>query len=329
MRRLLIVSSIDARVSSIVAAAVFVAVFVPASIAVTIAAPGAWRDASFLWSAVLATLAVVVVAWLAGRATARAVLEPLRRTVGRLEAVASGERVAVRTTGGAAEIARIEQAVMAVVDAAWERERRYSTTVGALAHDVRLSLAAVKGVLDPQVHGEEGFGLTLSHSVANAVREEIERLQAMTSDLVVLMRPRSDVSTSVAQPVGPIVLEVARAVTAATGREIVVNVTKEFHRSVPRQIIERVFRNLLQNAATAARQHVVVEVLEGLVTISDDGPGLPGRVQADGVAQNPSHRAKPQHGFGFDIACRLAELAGGKVVVEHTSAVGTRVLVYV
>lgn len=333
-RNLVIGSSIDMRVSLIVAAAVFVAVFLPASVAVIVGAPGAWTDQSFVVSAVLAALAVVVVAWLAGRAAARVVLEPLRRTIGRLEAVASGERAAVPPSGGATEIGRIEEAVMEIVDSAWERERRYATTVGALAHDVRLSLAAVKGVMDPLVLDDEGASVTLSSSVARAVREEIERLQAMTSDLVVLMRPRVDAPDAGSMPVSPIVLEVARAVMVTTGREIVVNVTKEFDRPLPRQVVERLFRNLLQNAATAARERVVVEVLEGLVTISDDGPGFGGRSgpwhgSRDLHRHQPVYSAQPQHGFGFDIACRLAELAGGKVVIEHSSSAGTRLLVYV
>jgi signal transduction histidine kinase len=314
----------------IVAGSIVVTVVVPALIAVTTAAPTAWSDRSFVLSVLASIGVVILLAIVTGRAASRAVLRPLVATAERLEAVARGELPATVKEPGATEIARIERTVLAIVEAAWARERRYATAVGALAHDVRLSLAAVKGAIQNPPGPDSMTSVTLSGTVAAEVACELARLQTMTSDLVVLMRPlRQDVADE-GVSIGFIVGEVSRAVGMSTAHAIDVKVTKEFSRALPRSLLERLFRNLLENAARAARSRVAIEVLEGLVVVADDGPGLPGHMYRADEQQRPSPaRGDAHHGFGFEIACRLAELCGGKIVVERATATGTTILVYI
>ncbi len=319
-------SSIALRVGLIVAASIVAAVLGPAFVAVSIASPAAWRDGQFIALVVVSVLIIVMLATVVGRAVARQVLEPLHRTTLRLEGVARGELPAQPNVGGVVEIARIEEIVLAVVKAAWERERRYSTAVGTLAHDVRLSLAAVQAAMASARSETVVGGVTLEQDVADAVAAEIDRVQVMTSDLVVLMRPRLRVLDD-AVAIGRLASEVALAVETASGRHVEVHITKDFERAQPRIIVDRLLRNLVENAAKAARSRVTISVFEGLVTISDDGPGLPQHVFGD--APPTADASGPAHGYGFEIACRLAESCGGRVVVERAASTGSTVLVYI
>lgn len=160
---------------------------------------------------------------------------------------------------------------------------------------------------------------------------ELDRVMALTSDLVMVMRGRGVVGAEQGFSVAAVADSVVSAVAPASRVSLELQITKDFERRVPRLAVDRALRNVVENAARVARTRVTVEVLEGLVVVSDDGPGFPSGRRPDGPQsdqESPGQARSLEHGYGFEIASRLAELVGGRVVVERTSSAGSTVLVF-
>lgn len=322
-------TSVVFRVTFIVSAGVTLALLVPAVLAVWYLDDSLWRDRTFVITFMAVAGIVCSTTVVFGRLAARSILEPLTRVTRHLEAMAVGDEVNSRVEVAVTELGRLDQLVRGLVTTAWDRERRFSTAVGALAHDVRASLTAIRGALASL----EAMGLTEQQSdgTVTMMHGEIDRVIALTSDLVMVMRGQEIVGVGQQVSVAAVADSVVSALAPTAKAEVRLQVTKDFERRVPRLLIDRALRNVVENAVRVARSRVTVEVLEGLVVVADDGPGFPSTdgPRGGGVAQDTRKPMQsPEHGYGFEIASRLAELVGGRVVVERTSHTGSTVLVF-
>jgi signal transduction histidine kinase len=310
------------RLSVAVGTALFVAVLAPAVVWVSTVAPAAWTSVTFAASFVGGTAALVVVCVSISRAFVHEVLTPIDEMVSRVDfAALSGEELPPSRAGTFVELERLLGSVRHLVHVSREREHRLETAVGALAHDVRLGLRAVATVVSQGRDSGRG-SLVLPSETADLVESELERARTMASDLVVLMRERAP-RTAAEGPladVSSLVQEVATAASAGTDVKVTVQIEKPFSRQTPAALIERALRNVMDNAIRHARTSVIVRVYDGVVAVTDDGPGM--------GAREGSAMTSAMHGYGFEIASRMAELLGGRVVVEQSDDRGTTVLVY-
>ena len=305
-----------------VGTALSVAILAPALVWISFLAPTAWSSAGFVVGFVAAGAVLFFLCFAIARLLADAVTAPIFAAAARIEHIAdTGNDLPDAPPNTVGELDRLLAAVRHLVDTGRGRERRLATAIGALAHDVRTDLRAIATVLSQGRTGPGG-DVQLPAGTADLVDREIERARSMTSDLVVLMRSPEAPPTPAAAPVevAALVEEVVAAVAARAPVSIAVEVEKRFERRVPRALVERALRNVIDNAVRYARAAVTVRVYDGLVIVADDGPGMQ-RSAGDAIASG-------LHGYGFQIASRLAELAGGRVAVERSDASGTVVLVY-
>ncbi|MFU8887004.1 MAG: sensor histidine kinase [Trueperaceae bacterium] len=299
------------------------AILAPALVWISSLAPAAWSSTAFVVGFLVGTAVLFVVCFVIARLLADAVTAPIFAAAARIEHIAdTGNDLPNAPLNTVGELDRLLAAVRHLVDTARGRERRLATAIGALAHDVRTDLRAIATVLT-QGRTAAGGDVVLPAATADLVDREIERARSMTSDLVVLMRTPETIPAPAPAPVdvAALVEEVVAAVAARSAVPLAVEIEKRFERRVPRALIERALRNVVDNAVRHARTSVTVRVYDGLVIVADDGPGMQ-RASGDALASG-------LHGYGFQIASRLAELVGGRVAVERSDASGTVVLVYV
>lgn len=314
--------SLRSRLTWAVGIAMFAAVLAPALVLVSASAPAAWTSVVFVVGFVVTSLVLLAGCLAVAHVFVRALTAPIEAMAARLDVLAeSGVDLPSTTDQTFAELERLLESVRHLVAASRAREHRLETAVGALAHDVRTGLRAIATVVG-QGRAAPGGDVRLAAATADQVERELERARTMASDLVVLMR-ESEVRFAAAGPavdVAVLAREVADASAVGSGVRIEVEVVKPFVRSASRALMERTLRNILDNAVRHARSSVLVRVFDGLVVVADDGPGF-GR-------RDVSATAVGLHGYGFEIASRLAELVGGRVAIEASNDRGTTVLVY-
>lgn len=102
--------------------------------------------------------------------------------------------------------------------------------------------------------------------------------------------------------------------------------------------IERIIDNLLRNArthtpaGTSIRVRVDGDATGAVLTVEDDGPGVPPELRHrifEPFAQGPhtNEIASPGTGIGLALVSKLTELHGGHVWVEQAASGGARFVV--
>ncbi|MDP9119921.1 MAG: ATP-binding protein, partial [Acidobacteriota bacterium] len=197
---------------------------------------------------------------------------------------------------------------------------------GGVAHELRNSLATLRGYLTliERRPDEESIGGFLGE-----IRREADHLQRVLEDFLSFARP----GTARVEE-----FSLATLVLRAAADPVLAETEVRMRGSLPDlwlrgdpQLIERALRNLLHNAAAAAREsgsgEVEVEILpltEGAeVVIDDRGPGLPPEVRER--LFHPFVTGRPGGvGLGLALAQRILSLHGGRIRLEDRPAGGTR-----
>jgi signal transduction histidine kinase len=97
-----------------------------------------------------------------------------------------------------------------------------------------------------------------------------------------------------------------------------------------RQDLEEMLGNLMDNACKWAAARVAVRAEAAgehvQVAIEDDGPGLPAARRAEVLRGRRLDEQMPGTGLGLAIVADLAQLYGGRLVLDAAAAGGLRVL---
>jgi PAS domain S-box-containing protein len=225
----------------------------------------------------------------------------------------------------------------------YERARQAVTArdtfVSVATHELRTPLAA----LDLQLRILQRLTQAESPPVER-LRQGVEKAQAQTQRLKLLVDHLMDVSriskgllTLQREPVD--VTELVRDVVgryedtlAEVGCTARVHASQPVRAHVDRLRLEQVLTNLLTNAMKYApgrpvELEVRQEADEVLVSVKDQGPGIPRETQEDIFEQ--FQRASVQHiqqslGLGLYIARQIARAHGGELTVESHPGQGTR-----
>ncbi len=206
-----------------------------------------------------------------------------------------------------------------------ESERLRNSLLSAISHDLRTPLAALVGLADT-------LGLTepppsnAQREIAGAIRESALRMNALVDNLLDMARLEAGaVQLNRAwQPLEE-VLGSARAVCAGVlaGRPLTVRLADDLPLlDLDAVLIERVFVNLLENAAKYTPAGSAIEIAarreddKVLVTVDDHGPGLrPGREQAifEKFERGERESATPGVGLGLAICRAIMQAHGGDI----------------
>ncbi|MGW7411178.1 sensor histidine kinase [Streptomyces sp. NPDC054863] len=290
-------------------------------------------DGGFLWLLVVGvTLLLVVTGWVAARLTLRPV-EAMRAELADITARSLDRRVPVPAIGGVLhQLARTLNATLDRLQAAADRQARF---VADASHELRSPIASLRTSLESSLTHPEG--VDWPHTVRGTLTD-IERIQHLTDDLLLLTRidgpvPGVDEEVQVADLASDLVEELrhlrrnrALRVTCTAPADLPLLTGSSLR-------LERLLRNLLENACRHARTEVeVVLGTDGTretvrVEVRDDGPGIPpadrervferftrlddSRTRADGGA-----------GLGLAIAREIAARQGGSLHVADGDGPG-------
>ena len=216
-----------------------------------------------------------------------------------------------------------------------------TTFLTAVSHDIRTPLSAILGNA-LTLEGADRLRLTdedrkqLIQSLASKAR----RLNAIVTDLLDTERLARGVVEPKLQEiaVGRLISLLVWDAESMAGRQVHVD-TRSVTAWVDPQMISRIVENLLTNAArhTPPDSQIWVRVApEGesvLITVEDDGPGIP-EEHREAVFRPFEHGPmtsvhNPGVGIGLSLVARFAELHGGRAWVEERDGGGAsfRVLI--
>jgi signal transduction histidine kinase len=259
-----------------------------------------------------AALLVAAVAFLATRRALRPV-EEIRVRTAAVTAADPRERVAVPRTGD--EIARLAVTInetLGRLDSASRAQRRF---VADAAHELRSPLAGLLATLEvAEVYPDRA---DWPATVAVAARQA-RRVQALADDLLLLARLDSAPAPVPGRLVDLAALAQDVAVDFAARCPIEVRDdtagTALVH-GVPLQL-ERMLRNLVDNAtrfaATGVRVEVSVQAARVVLTVHDDGPGIPAEDRErvfERFTRLEDDRSRDTGGSGLGLAI-VREIAG-------------------
>lgn len=217
-----------------------------------------------------------------------------------------------------------------------ESERLRNSVLSALSHDLRTPLTALVGLADalsltkPALSGAQ-------FEMAGAIREQAFRMNALVNNLLDMARLQAgDVKLNRQwQPLEEVVGSALKA------REQQLS-SHRIHVALPPDLpllefdavlIERVFCNLLENAAkyTPPGSEIWVEArIEGYevqISVSDNGPGLPpGKEEAifEKFTRGERESVTPGVGLGLAICRAIVEAHKGRIWAENIPAGGAR-----
>jgi signal transduction histidine kinase len=216
-----------------------------------------------------------------------------------------------------------------------EREEFFANA----AHDLRTPLAAIKAAIGVVLANEPPGTLPPIHRMLTNIDRAATEMGRLVDDLLELGRLQRGRATSAATAcdLRTIVARAGRAIEPLAqdrGQQLIVTLPPDpvpVLADAPR--IERVLLNLLGNAQKYGRDGgriaLRVERLPGeaVVSVADDGPGIPLEDQSRLFERfYRSHAASSRRiigsGLGLPIVKTLVELHGGRVAVESAPGAG-------
>ncbi len=213
-------------------------------------------------------------------------------------------------------------------------ERLRSSILSALSHDLRTPLTALVGLADSLVVCKPPLNITARES-AVAIREQAERLAGLVGNLLDMARLHAgDVTLHKEwQPIE----EVIGSSIKLLGRALAEHPVKVAQADNPPLVefdavlIERVFCNLLENAAKYSPPGSAIEI--GVMThsdrmeiaVSDHGPGFSREDDAtlfDMFVRGETESAKPGVGLGLAICRAIVEAHDGSIAAANRAQGG-------
>jgi signal transduction histidine kinase len=248
-------------------------------------------------------------------------LEPLRRMGRALGAIRAGETS--RLQGDfAAEIKPLAVELNALLDHNEALVERARTHVGNLAHGLKTPLS----VLTNEAHRSEGPLAELVGRQVALMRRQVDHHLARARAIATgsILGARTDV-----QPVLGDLGRTLGRIYAEKALAIELDCPPELAFRGARQDLEEMLGNLLDNACKWASRRVAVAIQPDyaslVVTIEDDGPGLPADQRAEVLERGLRlDETKPGSGLGLAIVADLARLYGGQLALDRAALGGLR-----
>ena len=333
----------------------------PPDIPVTVGSPAAYRvvvrpvsDAPYLRIAAFASeepaseassrlrgtfvvvgLPLAIVAIVAGWFLARRSLAPIDRLTRTASDVARTGRFATRfTVQTQDELGRLGatfNAMLESLETTYERERSF---IGDVSHELRQPLTAITG--EAELALRRPPDPALDRETLARIEERAMSLRSLIDDLLLLARADARALGTGTGEVSESLAEACNAVRPISAKiALTVHLREEtLSVAMPGQLLVRLFTNVVRNAMQVARSHVTATVTragrDAVVTIDDDGPGIPEAARSRlfrRFERLPRDRHYTGTGLGLAISAAIAGVANGSITIATSPAGGARFIV--
>ncbi len=251
-----------------------------------------------------------------------------------------GLKISALTTGTVLLVVLLVGGVLA--RALYQQRRSINTSLATISHDLRGPLSAVQGYLETLLEK----GDKLSHADTQRCVTVALRSTQSASNLI------NDLHNVTKLELNPDGIEMEPLSLADLVMDVVMSYSQVFDQRALRvrteispvlplgfgniQLLERLIRNLIENAIRYTPQGARIEVLlepcsAGVrVTVSDTGMGIPeselDRVQKAFVRGTNASRTTQGSGLGLSICGKIARLHGGELRILSRQGEGTAVV---
>ena len=226
------------------------------------------------------------------------------------------------------EVGRLSDAFSRMIAALSRSRADQARLVQDAGHELRTPLTSIRTNLDVLDRYAELDESDRREMVA-AMRAEVDELTALVNEIVQAASGEIEDVAPERVALGPVVTAVADRVAQRTGREVLVEADDSV---VDARVdpLRRAVSNLLDNAAKfdGTGGHIDVRVAQGVITVSDRGPGIPMEERSrvfDRFHRTEAARSLPGSGLGLAIVAEVARANGGDVSISDRVGGGTEV----
>jgi len=194
-----------------------------------------------------------------------------------------------------------------------------------VAHEVRNPLGVIRSsasMIREDLELDEPPDPAGTRKAAGFIVEEVDRLDDLVRRLLDFARPlEASLTTFDLADVVDDVLVMHLDERVTVDREL----TGDTEVDADRDLVIQALRNLVANATVFATARVLVRVQRDaervLVSVHDDGPGVPAEERAD--VFEPFHTTRPEGtGLGLSMALKIAEVHGGSLTLLEGQGLG-------
>ncbi|MBQ6853737.1 MAG: HAMP domain-containing histidine kinase, partial [Peptococcaceae bacterium] len=284
-------------------------------------------------------LGVIAVAFLYGRAMAQRILEPIQELVRVTEEVAQGNYKVTAIKYHNDEIGQLVDAVNIMTKEITRADQAKSEFISSISHELRTPLAAIKGwaetmqdMKDDVEVVEEGLSI---------VSKETDRLIILVNDLLDFSRLQAHrielkkEEFSISDLLENIIGQFTVRCQQERIKMMLLTDNQESWVFADYNRLKQVLINVVDNAMkfTVGRPNAEIrissQVLDDqiIVIVEDNGSGIsPEDLQRVKEKFYKGSSNKSGTGLGLSIASEIMELHGGKMLIDSTLNVGTKVV---
>ena len=226
---------------------------------------------------------------------------------------------------------RMADAVERHIDSVTALAEERKMLIGALTHEMKTPMTAIIGYADLLERAK--LDEAQREEAISFIHREALRLERLTQKMMQLVTLTDgedmafqDIS---ARELFDITEKTLEAIATRYGAELrFIESGARF--SIDADLVTSVLINLVDNACSAGAKHVTISAQERVISVSDDGCGIPQQI-IDKVTQ-PFFRADKARsrrgghaGLGLALAARVAQLHGARLTIESREGSGTSV----
>ncbi len=294
-----------------------------------VAAIGSQARTWFVLSAGIVLVgAILVAAWLARRFTA-----PIRMATATTTAIADGDFAARMPVEGNDELTALGDSINQMASELERGRAAEQQFLLSISHDLRTPLTAIGGYAEALRDGTA----TDTERVGSILQNHAGRLERLVQDLLDLAKLESRQFRLQLEPVdvsavAEFVLDGSIPQATTDGVDIHLRSAGPAWIEADPDRLAQVIGNLIENAGKYATRSIEVGVdsdgHEIVVTVTDDGPGIPVEdlphvFERLYVTQQRPRRAESSSGLGLAIVRELTQAMGGAVRAHSTMGNGT------